>query len=315
MRIFPIIPIWIMTIVCLILLFICTKGKRKIIQILMIILIFIINLRIMIPSNNSKVLANNLDVLFVIDNTISMNAEDYGSNNKERLYAVKKDCNYIIRRLSGARFSLITFDNNARIVTPYTKDINITMESIDVMEPINELYAKGSSLNTPIDTIITSLKMSEKKTNRKRIIFFISDGEITDDSSLKSFSSISQYIDNGAVLGYGTTKGGYMKNKSPYSESDDYIMDYSDSNYDYGKAVSKLDEKNLKKIANDIGINYINMSKQSNINNKLKEIENLVNASFESDDKSTYDDTYYILVIPLLILLIVEFNQLWRKKI
>lgn len=315
MRIFPIIPIWIMTIICLILLFICTKGKRKIIQILMIILIFIINLRIMIPSNNSKVLANNLDVLFVIDNTISMNAEDYGSNNKERLYAVKKDCNYIIKRLSGARFSLITFDNNARIVTPYTKDINITMESIDVMEPINESYAKGSSLNTPIDTIITSLKMSEKKTNRKRIIFFISDGEITDDSSLKSFSSISQYIDNGAVLGYGTTKGGYMKNKSPYSESDDYIMDYSDSNYDYGKAVSKLDEKNLKKIANDIGINYINMSKQSNINNKLKEIENLVNASFESDDKSTYDDTYYILVIPLLILLIVEFNQLWRKKI
>lgn len=315
MRIFPIIPIWIMTIICLILLFICTKGKRKIIQILMIILIFIINLRIMIPSNNSKVLANNLDVLFVIDNTISMNAEDYGSNNKERLYAVKKDCNYIIKRLSGARFSLITFDNNARIVTPYTKDINITMESIDVMEPINESYAKGSSLNTPIDTMITSLKMSEKKTNRRRIIFFISDGEITDDSSLKSFSSISQYIDNGAVLGYGTTKGGYMKNKSPYSESDDYIMDYSDSNYDYGKAVSKLDEKNLKKIANDIGINYINMSKQSNINNKLKEIENLVNASFESDDKSTYDDTYYILVIPLLILLIVEFNQLWRKKI
>lgn len=313
MRAFPIIPIWIMTIICLILLFICIKGRRKTIQILIIVLIFIINLRIMIPTNNSRVLANNLDVLFVIDNTISMTAEDYGNNNKERLYAVKKDCNYIIKRLSGARFSLITFDNNARIATPYTKDINLAMEAIDVIEPINELYAKGSSLNTPIDTIISSLKMSKKKTNRKRIIFFISDGEITDGSKLKSFSSISKYIDNGAVLGYGTTKGGYMKNNNTDSENNDYIMDYTNDNY--GKAISKLNEKNLKKIANDINIDYINMNKQSNINNKLKKIENLVNTSIESDDKSTYDDTYYILVIPLLILLIIEFNQSWRRKI
>lgn len=313
MRIFPIIPIWLMTIFCVILiLIIVKKNKKSIIQIMIVLLIFIINLRIMIPSQNSQILANNLDVLFVVDNTISMNAEDYDGKNT-RLYGVKKDCKYIINRLNGARFSLITFNNTAKIVTPYTKDANITIEAIDIIEPIDELYAKGSSLNTPIDTMLESLKASQKKDDRIRILFFISDGEITDESTLKSFKEIEKYIDNGAVLGYGTSSGGYMKSTSRYSDNEEYVMDYTDYNYD--KAISKIDEKNLISIANDLNIEYINMSKQSNINNKIKEIENIIDNGIESSDKSTYDDTYYFLIAPLLVLLMIEFNRFRRKNI
>ena len=311
MRIFPIIPIWIMIIICFLLaLFIIKKNNRKIIQIIIVVLLFVINLRIMIPSNNSQILTNNLDILFVIDNTISMNAEDYEGNNT-RLYAVKKDCKYIIKKLNGARFSLITFNNTAKVVTPYTKDTNVTIEAIDIIKPIDELYAKGSSLNTPFKTIISSLKSSQKKENKIRIIFFISDGEITDKSTLKSFHEISKYVDNGAIMGYGTKKGGYMKTKNYYSEDESYIMDYT--NYKDEKAISKMDESNLKKIAKDINIDYINMKKQSNINNKLKEIEKFVNNDIEANDKSSYDDIYYIFVTPLLILLMIEFDQ-WRRK-
>lgn len=313
MRMFPIIPIWVMLIICIILIIYIIKNNNKNInQILVVVLIFLINLRIMIPSHNSQILANNLDVLFVVDNTISMNAEDYDGNNT-RLFAVKKDCKYIIKRLAGARFSLITFNNTAKIITPYTKDFNITSEAIDIIEPIDELYAKGSSLNTPLETILESLKSSEEKGDRIRILFYISDGEITDESSLKSYNSVAKYVNDGAVLGYGTTKGGYMKTKSRWDETEEYIMDYSD--YKYDKAISKIDEKNLKSIANDIKIDYINMEKQSNINHKIKEIENLVDKGIESSDKSTYDDTYYFLIIPLIVLILLEFNKFRRKNI
>lgn len=266
----------------------------------------------MIPNNNSQVLTNNLDVLFVIDNTISMNAEDYNGNNT-RLSAIKQDCKYIVEKLSGARFSVITFNNTAKIMTPYTKDTNITIETVDIIEPIDELYAKGSSLNTPLDTMISSLKSSQKKENRIRILFFISDGEITDDSSLKSFNEVSKYIDNGAVMGYGTNKGGYMKTKNKYSESEDYIIDYT--NYNYNKAISKIDENNLQKIAKDINVEYIHMERQVDINRKLDEIKRLTTSNIDSSDKSTYDDTYYIFVIPLLVLLTIELNNLRRKVI
>lgn len=313
MRMFPIIPVWLMFILCIFLIiFIIKHNKKDVIQISIVVLIFIINLRIMIPSNDSQVLSNNLDVLFVIDNTISMNAEDYNGTTP-RLDAVKKDCNYIINKLNGARFSLITFNNSAKIVIPFTRDSNITTESIEIIETIELLYAKGSSLNTPIKTIVSSLEASKNQDNRKKVLFFISDGEITDDSKLKSFKEIAKYVDNGTVLGYGTTKGGYMRTSNKYSNEKKFVMDYS--TYNYGKAVSKLDEDNLKKIASDIDGEYIHMEKQSNIDKRLKEIHSMTNSSTESSDKSTYEDTYYLLIAPLLILLMIEINKFRRKAI
>lgn len=312
MRMFPIIPIWIMFIICLLLIiYIIKKNNKNIIQIIMVILIFIINLRIMIPSDNSMVMSNNLDVIFAIDNSISMNAEDYNGNNT-RLYAVKRDCNYIVNRLNGARFSVITFNHKATIVTPFTKDNNMTVESIDVIQPINNTIARGSSLNSSHDLLLKSLQSSEKKDNKTRIVFFISDGEITDESTLNSFKDISKHIKNGAVLGYGTKQGGRMKSKSSYSETSEYLKDTSD--YPYKDAISKIDENNLKQIAKDMNINYIHMDKQGRINNKLREINRLVNTSISSNDKSSYDDIYFIFVIPLLILLIIELGN-YRRNI
>ena len=309
MKLFPIIPIWIMLIICISLIIYIIIKKRDLLQILIIILLFVINLRIMIPSNNSKTIKNDLDILFVIDNTISMNALDYNGSNT-RLSGVKEACNYIIDELNGSRFSVITFDNTSRIVTPYTYDANITREAISIMTPINELYAKGSSIDVSLDSIMYSLKNSKKKNDNNRIIFFISDGENTSNNSIKSFKSISKYISDGAVLGYGTKKGGYMKDESEYA-TNEYIMDYTDTNF--GKAISKIDEKNLKEIANDMDVDYIHITNSNNINSKIKQIKNKTKSTLESNDKSSYDDIYYIFVIPLLILLFIEFDRFRRR--
>ena len=311
MKLFPIIPIWIMLIICISLIIYIIIKKRDLLQILIIILLFIINLRIMIPSNNSKTIKNDLDILFVIDNTISMNALDYNGSNT-RLSGVKEACNYIIDELNGSRFSVITFDNTSRIVTPYTYDTNITREAISIMTPINELYAKGSSIDVSLDSIMYSLKNSKKKNDNNRIIFFISDGENTSNNSIKSFKSISKYISDGAVLGYGTKKGGYMKDESEYA-TNEYIMDYTGTNF--GKAISKIDEKNLKEIANDMDVDYIHVTNSNDINSKIKQIKNKTKSTLESNDKSSYDDIYYIFVIPLLILLFIEFDRFRRRII
>ena len=309
MRLFPIIPIWIISIISIILIIYIIIKKRNLLQILIIILLFIINLRIMIPSNNSKTTKNDLDILFVIDNTISMNALDYNENNT-RLSGVKETCNNIINELNGSRFSVITFDNNARIVTPFTYDENITKEAINITTPINELYAKGTSIDVPLDSILYSLKNSKKKNDNNIVMFFISDGENTNNNSIKSFKGISKYISDGAVLGYGTKKGGYMKDESEYA-TNEYIMDYTSSNF--GKAISKIDEKNLKEIANDMNVDYIHVTNSNSINTKIRQIKNKTKRTLENNDKSSYDDIYYIFIIPLLILLFIEFDRFRRK--
>ena len=174
MKMFPIIPIWLITIICISLIIYIILSKRNYIHIAIIIILFIINLRIMIPSNNDERVSNNLNVLFVIDNTISMNALDYNGSSK-RLDGVKDDCKYIIDNLIGARFSVITFDNNSKIMIPFTYDSNITYDSIEIISPINELYAKGTSLNTPLDNMLKVLQNNDNS-NRINVVFFISDG-------------------------------------------------------------------------------------------------------------------------------------------
>ena len=312
MRPFPIIPLPLMIPICIGLLILVILKDRKIIHIACILLLFIINLRFMIPGESSSISENNLDVLFVVDNTISMIAEDY-NGNKPRIEGVKEDCKKIIQELNGARFSVIKFNNYAEVLVPFTKDTFTAYESIEILEPPEKLYARGTTLNTPKKQILESLKDSyDKSPNRLRILIFISDGEITDSSSLESYSSLKKYTSDGIVLGYGTTTGGNMKNTSRYSDQEDvnnYITDYATGK----KAVSKIDENNLRKIASDLGIPYIHMNNSSNIDTKLADIKSKMSYEMTYNNKTTYYDIYYIFVFPLLVLLAIEFKTVRRS--
>ena len=118
----PIIPLVIVIPLMLILLvvyLILVMKKRKIIYkilgilqmyLLSWLLAFLLNLRIMDKKYNATVEMKNLDVLFVVDTTISMWAEDYDGKDT-RMEGVLKDTEYIIDELSGSNFGLIRFDN------------------------------------------------------------------------------------------------------------------------------------------------------------------------------------------------------------
>lgn len=183
------------------------------------------------------------------------------------------------------------------------------------MQIAEELYATGSTPNIVLDDMLKVLKASKEKENRKRIVFFISDGEITNNENLKSFAELKKYVDGGAVLGYGTTNGGYMKVTDRYSGSTSYLEDKTDySIYPYPKAVSKIDESNLKAIANDMSVDYINMSKQPNINSKMSEIKSRYEDASSVENKNGYTDLYFVFAVPLLGLLVYEF-VVYKKKL
>ena len=99
--------------------------------------------------------------------------------------------------------------------------------------------------------------------------------------------------------------GGKMVS-SAYSDdpsSEFYYIYYNDENtYQNVTAISKIDEKNLKQI------DYIQMSKTSNIDYKLNNIKQQSIEGQDAEEKmSSYQDIYYYFAIPLVILLIVDF--------
>ncbi|MBQ9609543.1 MAG: VWA domain-containing protein [Lachnospiraceae bacterium] len=310
MKINPIIPVWLMAVICVCFLLLKRQGKYNFIrQIIIVILLFVINLRPMIENGEIPGVTQKVDVLFVVDNTISMLAEDYNGEDR-RIDAVKKDCMYIVNELPAANYSVIILGNEAKKAIPYTNDINMFEQVIYSLNGQTKLYARGTSLNTAINVMEEDL---DNERDNYQIVFFISDGEMNSKDSLSSYSKLEKYIDDGAVLGYGTTSGGPMKvNSYPGDDTPpEYI--YEDY-YRKNKSLSKIDENNLSKIADDMGIEYIHMTSQSQINNKLSDIKADINKlGYETGTKKGYKDIYYFFVIPLVLLLIFDFLYYRRK--
>lgn len=308
MKSFPIIPIWLMIIISIIyiLLILKTNNKKKlIIRILIIVLIFIINLRFMTENKNGESYVSDLDIIMVVDNSISMVAEDYNGNNR-RLDEVKDDLKYILDNIPSSSYSIITFDSKSYIRSPFTPDRDNIDSIIDTMDVKLSYYSNGSNITIFKNDLKYLLKSSKKKDNHKRIVILVSDGEVISSKGLVSLKDLKKYIDDGIVLGYGTTKGGKMKEKLyTTSKEYEYVEDRRGSTYPPPKAISKINENNLKKMANDLGIDYIHMTKQSKVNNKIKKISNKSSLS-ESKTMKSYKDTYYPFAIILSILVLME---------
>lgn len=310
MRINPIIPIWVMAVISVILLLLKRKGVAAYIrQIVIVALVFLINLRIAIPDGTVTKRNQTMEarVIFVVDNTISMLARDYDGDN-ERMEGVRKDCETITKELFGAKCQVISFDNDAKLLCPATTDTNYVKSVIDNMYPPESYYARGTSLNTAKKMLISTAKYAAEKKDGKVFVFFISDGEITDGSKLESFKDAAKYVDGGAVLGYGTTDGGIMYRKNTYGNGEELINDPNT----YQAAVSKIDENNLKAIADDIGIDYVNMNEGS-IDGILNDIKKDAQKHSEEVEEKGYQDIYYFLAIPLLLLLVYEIICLRRR--
>ena len=316
----PIIPIWLMTILCILMLAMKRKGIWNYIrQILIVGLIFTLNLRIMVPSGEVEKKEMNLDVLFVIDNSMSMLAEDYDGNGR-RLDAVKSDCEYILDKLEGARFSVIEFGNVAYRLTPFTSDKDIIMTSIKSMEGQTQYYANGTTLNTPFILMKDTLERAEEQDpDRLRLVYFFSDGENTSKTQkLGSFKSAEPYIYSGAVLGYGTEKGGKMKVHSYEGDyGEPFYMQTRDSKGKLVDAISYYDEKNLKLIASDLELFYYHMTKPSMIHDVIAENTDYITKVADTDYNKVqgYAETYYWFAIPLVVLLIYDLVYYkWRLK-
>lgn len=308
----PILPIPLMIVICVVLLlFFRRKVWRIILQVLMVAILFIINLRPMIETDGAIVATTDTDVLFVVDNTISMLAEDYNGTGR-RIDAVKEDCKHIMELLPGARYSVISFGNDARRVIPYTNDAGLAEQAIKTLNGQSQYYATGTNMSVAIPVMKEALAVKDTTT---RIVFFISDGEITDKKPLQSFAELAPLIDGGAVLGYGTEEGGPMKVTAFVGDTSggEYLEVLE--GYEYVPAKSKIDEETLQKISGELGVDYIHMQTSEDADmliEGLKSIEGLLDGDGTTTTKG-YADIYFYFLIPLIILFLVDYIFYKRK--
>ena len=324
----PIIPVKMMIVICVVLLVFKRKGVIPYIrQILTVLLLFLINLRPMYPDDNIRVEKQKIDmnIVFVVDDTISMLAEDQ-EGYETRMDAAKADMYYIIDSLPGARFSVLAFNNEAQVLSPFTDSEAYVKNAIDMIAPIPSLYATGTNISVcyeALDSVLTSVSISNNSDDDdedeadsspdtdRTMVFFFTDGENTDNNTLSSFSRLSDRVDGGAVIGYGTERGGQMHYMSTQFGTVATVIDQRGNGY--SAAVSKIDVTNLNQIANDLNIQYIHNTDRTALDNTIDEIKAIADGEADELFKQGYSDVYFWFVIPLVPLVAYEFISLKRR--
>lgn len=220
-------------------------------------LLFVVALRPGLPGPAEQARAANLSVYFVVDTTTSIVAEDYGSGHT-RLDGVRADILAVSAQLPGARYSVLTFDADTRVRLPLTTDTTALETAVETLAPQPSEFSHGSSVTQARDRLAALLARSAAShPDRGRLVFYLGDGEQTAATEPEPFALAPGLVQGGGVLGYGTEHGGRMVTTlSRYGAEVGYVKDPRTG----ADAISVIDERQLRDIAEQLGVPYTRRS-------------------------------------------------------
>lgn len=264
-----------------------------------------------IPGEAQEV-TSTLEVYFVIDRTGSMAAEDWDGNNP-RIDGVRNDVAIMMNALTGARFSIMSWDSKIHTDLPLTSDASAVVSYMDSFDRELSSSSQGSSVNRPAKDLAKLLKKNkERHPQNVRALFVFSDGETSNQDHWTSapsgeasdWDAVKEYIDGGLVLGYGTEEGGPMKvlrlgdSGSQNGGKPEYIHDSSKPGNPI--AISKIDEAALADVASRVGVDYVHSPDKSAIESHARSMFDKASTLAESRNLK---DTYRYIIWPFALLL------------
>ncbi len=212
-------------------------------------LVAVMTLRPAIGTARANAQNSDLDVLLLVDRTLSMAAEDY-DGAQTRLTGARADVELLVERYPGARFALMTFTHEAYLEVAYTADGAAIVSYAATMQPVEEYHGAGSRIDVAREEAEEVLaRAAKQQPDRRRVLVYLGDGEQTSAEPVESFASLRQHLSGALVLGYGTEQGGRMKSRPGGSG---YVKDPTT----YKDALSTLDPANLQRIAEQLGGSY-----------------------------------------------------------
>ena len=241
-----------------------------------------------------------IEVMFVLDVSRSMMAEDVTPSRLERAKQMIKDT---VDEMVGDRVGLTIFAGEARQQVPLTNHYDDFKQSLDEVEP-SSLSRGGSRLG---DAIIVASRGFLEVTNDHKAIVLLTDGE--DQESQPLIATKAAKEKNGVrifTIGLGDLeKGARVPVES--SRGSDFLTHS-------GKPVwSKLDGATLEKIAAESGGAYIPAgTKQVNMADVYhRYIASVDQTEFETAKVDAYEARFQWFLVPALALLLLEL--LWMR--
>ncbi|QDO93043.1 VWA domain-containing protein [Formosa sediminum] len=242
-----------------------------------------------------------VDIVFAVDVSKSMLAEDIAPN---RLEKAKQLVTQIINNLASDRVGIIAYAGKAFPQLPITTDYASAKMFLQNMNT-DMMSSQGTAINEAINLAKTYYDDAEQ-TNR--VLIIISDGE---DHSEVAAQVAEEAADEGIrifTIGVGDVKGGPIPEKR-----NGIVMNYKkDSNGE--TVITKLNEETLQNIANEANGVYINGRQTSEVVDQIRDILNgMDKTEFEAKQFADYKDQFQWFVALAIFLLFIDIFLLERK--
>jgi len=270
-----VIPLWLVLLVGVPVLAACVLGAVRrstltwVRRALLVVVTAVVALTPAVVVSQPSSGAVAVQMFFVVDRTGSMAAEDWGPGpelvpapgaepvvSTRRLDGARLDIVSLTGDVPGASYSVIGFAGEAGTQLPLTGDRTAVRAWAETVTQEVTGASTGTLTDRPLTILQRVLEDAARREPRSvRLVFFVSDGEQTAEGEPASYAPLAGLVDGGAVLGYGTAEGGQMRSyDGSYRPDAEWIPDQA---RDGEPAVSRIDEQNLRAIAEQLGVPYV----------------------------------------------------------
>ncbi|MCO6564598.1 MAG: VWA domain-containing protein [Apibacter sp.] len=190
-----------------------------------------------------EVKSEGIDLVFVIDFSKSMNAEDVAPSRMEKAKKIIRD---FLSKLGGDRVGIVAFAGNAYPIMPLTRDYNVAELYLNGIDT-NFITTQGTNI---ADAVLEASTMLSQTSNTSKVMFIISDGEAHEGEVKRAITVAKKNKISIFSVGIGTTQGAPI----PLFYEGNYSEYKKDENGDI--VLTKLQDSSLKQLAEGTGGKY-----------------------------------------------------------
>ncbi len=283
-------------------------GRRIFKAVLLLLTVFLIIFSMTRPAWNSKpetIERRGRDVVFLLDVSKSMLAEDLVPNRLTRAKLAIRDC---VDRLKGDRVALVAFAGTAAIKCPLTQDYGFFQMMLGKIS-IHSIARGGTMMGDAIRTILADVYDDQVK--QYKDIILITDGEDHDSFPVEAAKKAGDRGIRLIAIGLGDENEGKRIPITTESGEKTFLR------YKGQEVWSRLDADTLRKMVNAThGGNYFNVA-TGNIdlgNVYLELIASAEKKALASETIKRYEEKFQIFLGLAIFLLGVEIMLTERKK-
>ncbi|HLT33589.1 MAG TPA: VWA domain-containing protein [Aquaticitalea sp.] len=242
-----------------------------------------------------------VDIVFAVDVSKSMLAEDVAPN---RLEKAKQLVTQIVNNLGSDRVGIIAYAGKAFPQLPITTDYAAAKMFLQSMNT-DMLSSQGTAINEAINLAKTYYDDADQ-TNR--VLIIISDGEDHSNVAGRVAEEASEEGIRIFTIGVGTAKGDRIPEKR-----NGIVLNYKKDN-NGETVITRLDEATLKTIADQANGTYINGNRTSVVVNEIKDILNKMDKTeFEAKQFADFKSQFQWFLGAAIFFLFIDIFLLERK--